>query len=79
MRGEIVIGGQRFFRDYTCGVWRAECEWSNPGVNEYEAAMLTKIERLLDAGDALVVALDKGEWYDDVLPAIDNWQEARLG
>ncbi len=76
MRGEIVIGGQRFFRDYTCGVWRAECEWSNPGVNEYEAAMLTKIERLLDAGNAMAEDMGDAPWAHLV---IANWEEACRG
>lgn len=71
MSGDIVIRGQRFFRDYICGVWRAEGEWSNPEVNEYEAAMLTKIEQLLDAGNAM--ADDVPDGYS----SLEQWLEVR--
>ena len=76
MNGNIMIGGQRFFRDYTNGIWRAECEWNSPEVNEYEAPMLTKIERLLVAGDRLAIA---GALYDTGIPKylLDEWEEAR--
>ena len=57
-------------------IWLAT---ANSELRSEVLALKQKIERLLDAGDALIVALDKGEWYDDVLPAIDNWQEARRG
>ena len=36
-----------------------------------------EIERLRAAGDALVHALDAGDWAKDVMPAVVAWQEAR--
>ena len=40
------------------------------------AAERAEVERLRAAGDALVAALETGEWARDVMPAVAAWEEA---
>jgi hypothetical protein len=64
-----------------CEHWghERECEIHQAFVDAQLRQVADEIERLRAAGDALVTALDEGEWTTDVLPAIAAWEEVRRG